>query len=100
MKLKPLSNNVLIELIEEQDEQKTESGIILLDTAEKSKQSKGIVKAIGPGKLTEGGNRLPVSVKVGDNVFFKKPWGDENKIVEDKKERFLIEESDILAVIE
>ncbi|MEX0689968.1 MAG: co-chaperone GroES [Candidatus Paceibacterota bacterium] len=97
-KIKPLFNNVLIELIDEKEE-KTQSGIILPDTAEKKKQSHGIVKEVGPGKISNEGENIKMSVKAGDKVIFKKPWSDENKIIEDKKEYFIVEENDILATI-
>ena len=101
MKLQPLSNHVLVEPFEGgEKEQKTKSGIVLPDTAEKKKQSKGTVVAIGPGKLEKGGERLLLSVKTGDTVLFKEPWSEENKIEDGDKKYFLIDEDDILAIIE
>ena len=96
MNLKPLSNHLFIEPIEE--EKTTKSGIVLPETAEKEKPIKGEVIAVGPGKLNEKGERIPMSVKVGDIVLFKKYGPDEIEI-EDKK--YLVgEEEDILAIIE
>lgn len=97
MNLKPLSNRVLIEPVEE--EKMTKGGIVLPDSADKKKQSRGAVIAIGPGKLNEAGARVPVSVAVGQTVLFKEPWGEENKIEDGDKKYFLVEEDDILAVI-
>lgn len=97
-KIKPLFNNVLVELIDNKEE-KTKSGIILPDSAEKKKQSEGVVKAVGPGKITSDGKKIEMSVRVGDKVLFKKPWSDENKIEQDKKEFFIVEENEILAKI-
>ena len=95
MNLKPLSNHVFIEPLEE--EKTTKSGIVLPDTAEKEKPIRGKVLAIGPGKLNEKGERIPMSVKVGDVVLFKKYGPDEIEI-EDKK--YLVgDEEDILAII-
>ena len=92
---KPLSNRVFIEPLEE--EKITKSGIVLPDTAEKEKPIKGTVVAVGPGKLDERGNRVPMSVKVGDVVLFKK-YGPDEVEVEGKK--YLVgEEADILAII-
>lgn len=101
MNLKPLSNHILIELLkDEEKEQKTKSGIVLPETAEKKKQSKGKVTAVGPGKLNDQGNRLPLSLKVGDIVLFKEPWSDDNKFEENDKVYFLVEEDDILGILE
>jgi len=96
MNFKPLSNHLFIEPISE--EQKTKGGIVLPDTAEKEKPIKGKVIAVGPGKLNEKGERVPMSVKVGNVVLFKKYGPDEIEI-EDKK--YLVgDEDDILAIIE
>ncbi|MDP3725018.1 MAG: co-chaperone GroES, partial [Nanoarchaeota archaeon] len=98
MKLKPLSDRVLIQPIEE--EQKTGSGIILPDTVEKSKVLRGKVSAIGPGKLNDKGERIPLSVKVGDEVLFKKPWSDDDKLKMEGKEEYRVDENDILGIIQ
>ena len=96
MNFKPLSNHVFIEPLAE--EQKTKSGIILPDTAEKEKPIKGKVVAIGPGKVNEKGERLPMTVKVGDMVLFKKYGPDE---IEINSKKYLVgDEDDILAILE
>ncbi|MEK7574144.1 MAG: co-chaperone GroES [Patescibacteria group bacterium] len=96
MNFKPLSNHIFIEPLEE--EQKTQSGIIIPDTAEKEKPIKGTIIAVGPGKLNEKGEIIPMSVKVGDLVFFKKYGPDE---VEIENKKYLVgDEDDILAIIE
>ena len=96
MKFKPLSNHLFIEPIEE--EAVTKSGIVLPDTAEKEKPVKGKVIATGPGKLNEKGERIPMSVKVGDVVLFKKYGPDE---IEIEKKKYLVgDEDDILALLE
>lgn len=96
MKFKPLSNHLFIEAIDE--EKTTKSGIVLPDTAEKEKPVKGNVLAVGPGKLNEKGERVPMSVKVGDQVLFKKYGPDEIEI--DGKKYLVGDEDDILAIIE
>ena len=96
MNFKPLSNHVFIEPLEE--EKKTQSGIVLPDTAEKEKPIKGKVVAIGPGKINEKGERLPMTVKVGDMVLFKKYGPDE---IEINNKKYLVgDEDDILAILE
>ena len=96
MNFKPLSNHLFIEPIE--GEKTTKSGIVLPETAEKEKPVKGKIIAVGPGKTNEKGERMQMSVKVGDTVLFKKYGPDEIEI-EDKK--YLVgDEDDILAILE
>ena len=96
MNFKPLSNRVFIEPLEE--EKITKSGIVLPDTAEKEKPVRGKILATGPGKLNERGERVPMSVKVGDTVLFKK-YGPAEIEIEGKK--YLVgDEEDVLAILE
>src|SRR3989338_1568937 len=95
LNLKPLSNHVFIEPLEE--EKTTKSGIVIPDTV-KEKPMKGKVMAVGPGKYNEDGELIPMSVKVGDIVLFKKYGPDEIEI--DGKKYLVGDEEDILAIIE
>lgn len=95
MNLKPLSDRILIKPVEL--EEKTESGIIVPDTA-REKPMRGEVLAVGPGKITPEGKTLPMHVKVGDIVMYGKYAGTEFKM--DKKEYLILNESDVLAIIE
>ena len=94
MQLKPLDDRVVVEPLEA--EQTTAGGIVLPDSA-KEKPQRGKVKAVGPGKLLESGERCPVSVKVGDEVLFSKYGGMEIEV--DGKEINILRESDILAKV-
>ena len=96
MKLKPLSNNLILEAVEE--EKTTKSGIFLPETAEKEKPTKAKVVAVGDGKLNEKGERIPMSVKVGDTVLFKKYGPDEVEL--EGKKYLIAEETDILAIVQ
>ncbi len=96
MNLKPLSNHVFIEPLEE--EKTTKSGIVIPETADKEKPIKGKVLAVGPGKYNEDGELIPMSVKVGDMVLFKKYGPDEIEV--DGKKYLVGDEDDILAIIE
>lgn len=96
MNLKPLSNNLILEAVEE--EKATKSGIVLPETAEKEKPTKAKVIAVGDGKLSEKGERIPMSVKVGDTVLFKKYGPDEVEF--DGKKYLIAEEGDVLAIVE
>jgi chaperonin GroES len=95
IKLKPLDDYVVVKPMEE--EEKTEGGIVLPDTA-KEKPQKGEILAVGPGKLLASGDRMPPSVKVGDMVLFGK-WGG-NDIKVEGEELKIMKESEILAKFE
>lgn len=94
VKLKPLGERVVIE--RQKAEEKSAGGIIIPETASKDKPVMGKVLAVGPGKLTEDGKRVPLEVKEGDEVFFSKYAGTDLKI--DGDEYLIINESEILAV--
>ena len=96
MKIKPLSNHILIEPIRE--EQKTKTGILLPETAEKEKPEQGKVIAVGPGRKTSAGKIIPLEVKAGDNVLFAKYGPNEIKVGD--KEYLIAKEEDILAILE
>ena len=96
MNFKPLSNHVFLEPLEE--EKTTKSGIVLPDTAERENPVRGKVLAIGPGKRDANGQVIPMSVKVGEIVLFKKYGPDE---IEIEGKKYLVgDEDDILATIE
>jgi chaperonin GroES len=90
----PLGDRVVVRPIER--EEMTRSGIVLPETA-KEKPQEGEVIAVGPGRLTEDGKRVPMEVAVGDRVLFAKYAGTEFK--EDGVEYLIIRESDILAKV-
>jgi chaperonin GroES len=95
MKIKPLSDHVLV--LREEEDQKTAGGIIIPDTA-KEKPQQGKVVAIGPGKVDKNGTRVPPDVKVGDRIYFSKYAGTDIKL--DGVEHVFMREDDILSVIE
>ena len=95
MKIKPLGDKVLVEVLEA--EEKTKGGIILPDTA-KEEKTEGKVIAVGLGKVLESGKVQPPEVKKGDRVIFGKYAGDE--IVIDGKKHKVLKESEILAVFD
>ncbi len=95
VKVRPLADRVLVKRIEEEEVKK--GGIIIPDTA-KEKPQKGEVVAVGPGRLDEKGQRIPMEVKVGDKVLFSKYAGNEVKI--DDEEYLIMREDEILAVLE
>ena len=96
MNIKPLSDHILIEVVKE--EEKTKTGILLPETAEKEKPEQGKVAAVGPGRKTEQGKIVPMNVKEGDTVLFTKYGPNEVKI--NDKEYLIAKEEDILAILE
>ena len=93
--IKPLFDNVLIKPLEA--EAKTASGIILPDSA-KEKPQMGEVMAVGEGHLTPEGKLIPMKIKVGQKVMYKKWGGNEVKV--GNEEWTMVEQKDILAVID
>lgn len=94
----PLSDRVLLKpLTQEEMGARSTFGIIIPETIDKEKPEQGTVIAVGPGKRTEGGALVAVSVKVGDRVVFSKYGYDEVKI--GGVEYYLVSEANILAVI-
>ena len=94
MKLKPLSDRVVVK--PEEAEETTASGIILPDTA-KEKPQAGEIVAVGPGKVSDSGNSITMTLKVGDNVLYGKYSGTEITVAGD--DVLIMRESDILAVL-
>jgi chaperonin GroES len=83
IKLQPLGDRVVVQPSEE--EEITKGGIILPDTA-KEKPQRGVIIAVGPGKLDEEGKRIPMEVKKGDKVIYSKYAGSEIK--QDNEEEY------------
>jgi len=94
MKLKPLSDRIVIKASEA--EEKTASGIILPDTA-KEKPQEGEVVAVGPGKVNDSGAIIKMSLKKGDKVLYGKYSGTEVNV--EGQELLIMRESDILATL-
>jgi len=91
-KLQPLGDRVVIRPMPK--EEVTKSGIVLPDTA-KEKPQEGEIIAVGPGRVTEDGKRIPLDVKEKDIVVYSKYAGTEFKL--DGEELIILRESDILA---
>ena len=94
MAFRPLHDRVLVRRIEA--EEKTAGGIIIPDNA-KEKPQQGEVIAVGPGKMTEDGKRVPSELKAGDRVLYGKYSGTE--VTVDNEQLLILRESDVLAVI-
>jgi chaperonin GroES len=92
--LRPLDDRIVVE--PQEAESKTAGGILLPDTA-KEKPQQGKVVAAGPGKLSENGQRLAMSVKVGDTVLYGKYSGSDVEVA--GKEIKIMRESELLGKI-
>jgi chaperonin GroES len=92
--IKPLEDRILVEPLEA--EQTTASGLVIPDTA-KEKPQEGKVLAIGPGRIDDSGQRIPLDVSENDVVIFSKYGGTEVRY--DNKDLLLLNARDILAVV-
>ena len=93
--LKPLEDRIVIKQVEA--EQTTASGLVIPDSA-KEKPQEGEVLAVGPGRVDDNGNHVPLDVKVGDRVIYAKYAGTEVKYGVD--EFIVLSSRDLLAVVE
>jgi chaperonin GroES len=89
---KPLGNRVVVEP-SDSDEQVSAGGIYIPDTA-KEKPQEGKVIAIGPGRMTDDGKRIPMEIKAGDVVVYSKYAGTEYK--DGETDYLILREDDIL----
>jgi chaperonin GroES len=96
VRLRPLDDRIVVEPLEEED--KTAGGILLPDTA-KQKPQRGKVLAVGPGKQRDNGERIQVSVNVGDEVVYGRYAGSDVEM-EGGRQFKIMREGDILAKIE
>ncbi|MBI2609429.1 MAG: co-chaperone GroES [Deltaproteobacteria bacterium] len=94
MEVRPLQDRVIVKRVNE--EEKTKGGIIIPDSA-KEKPMEGLVVAVGPGKVSEKGGKVPLEIKSGDRILFGKYSGTEISIK--GVEHLIMREDDILGVI-
>jgi chaperonin GroES len=92
--IKPLEDRIVVRPLEA--EKTTASGLVIPDTA-KEKPQEGEVLAVGPGRIDDNGNRVPLDVAVGDRVIFSKYGGTEVKYDDD--DYLILSARDVLAVI-
>jgi len=95
MKVRPLHDRVIVKRVKE--EEKTKGGIIIPDTA-KEKPVEGKVIAVGDGKVTDDGKKIPLEVKAEDKILFGKYAGTEIQI--DGEEHLIMREDDIIAIVD
>jgi chaperonin GroES len=95
VKLRPLHDRILVKRLEEQDEK--HGSIIIPDTAKEKPQEAKVI-AVGSGKVTDEGKKLPLDVKAGDRILFGKYSGSEVKI--DGDEYLILREEDVLGILD
>lgn len=94
LNLRPLDDRIVVEPVEA--EEMTAGGIVLPDTA-KEKPQRGVVLAVGPGKLLDSGERGEMAVAVGDEVIYGKYSGSDIEV--SGRDVKILRESDVLAKI-
>ncbi len=94
MKIKPLADRVVVKPLEA--EEKTKGGLYVPDTA-KEKPQQGEVVAVGPGRVSDDGKKVPMEVKIGDRILYGKYSGTEVRY--DDIDYLIMRESDIFAII-
>jgi chaperonin GroES len=95
VKLRPLHDRILVKRLEEEDER--HGSIIIPDTAKEKPQQAKVI-AVGNGKVTDEGKKLPLDVKAGDRILFGKYSGSEVKI--DGEEYLILREEDVLGILD
>jgi chaperonin GroES len=95
MKIRPLNDRIIIQRLKE--EEKTAGGIIIPDNA-KEKPVEGKIVSVGPGKLSDTGERVALQVEEGDTVLFSKYGGTD--VVIDGEDYLIMREDDVLGIIE
>ena len=94
MNLQPLEDRIVVKTLEA--ETTTASGLVIPDSA-KEKPQEGEVLAVGPGRVDDNGNRIPLDVAVGDKVIYSKYGGTEVKY--SGEEYLILSARDILAIV-
>ena len=92
--IKPLEDRIVVKTLEA--ETTTASGLVIPDSA-KEKPQEGEVLAVGPGRVDDNGNRIPLDVAVGDKVIYSKYGGTEVKYA--GEEYLILSARDVLAVV-
>lgn len=95
IKIRPMADRLVVEALEETEEMR--GGLYIPDTA-KEKPQQGTVIAVGPGRLNDDGDRIPMEVSEGDRVLYGKYSGTE--VTVDGHEYLIVKENDVLAILE
>ncbi len=93
--IKPLEDRIVVKTLEA--EEMTASGLVIPDTA-KEKPQEGEVLSVGPGRIDDSGNRVPLDISVGDTIIFSKYGGTEVKY--SGEDYLILSARDVLAVVQ
>ncbi|PCS23861.1 co-chaperone GroES [Candidatus Enterovibrio escicola] len=96
MNIRPLHDRVIVE--RQEVESKSAGGIVLTGSAAE-KSTRGVVLAVGKGRVLDNGNILPLDVKIGDTVIFSEGYGMKTEKI-DGKEVLILSENDVMAIVE
>ncbi len=96
MKIRPLHDRIIVK--RKELESKSAGGIVLTGSAI-GKSTRGVVLAVGKGRILDNGNVKPLDIKVGDVVIFNDGYGVKVEKLDDK-EVLIMSESDVLAIVE
>ncbi|PYM29941.1 MAG: co-chaperone GroES [Candidatus Rokuibacteriota bacterium] len=94
MKLRPLHDRVFVKRLEQQDDK---HGRIIIPDSAKEKPQEGKVIAVGTGRVSDDGKKIPLAVKEGDRILFGKYSGSEVKL--DGEEFLIMKEEDVLGIL-
>ena len=95
MNFRPLHDRIIVQRLDEGEQQI--GGIIIPDSA-KEKPQQGKVIAVGAGRITDEGKRIPLDIEAGNVILFGKYSGQEIKL--DGEEYLIVKEDEVLAVID
>ena len=95
MPIEPLADYVLVKPKEETE---VKIGTIIIPDTAQEKPAEGTIIAVGPGRVTKDGKKIPLEIQVGNKVIYGKHAGTEVKVGE--TEYLMMRENDIFAIIE
>jgi len=93
--LEPLNDGLIVKIVK--DDGKTKSGLLVPGSADMERTARGVVAAVGPGRLLSSGVRVPIAPKIGETVVYNKHAGVEIK--DDGQDLVVLVETDLLAVV-
>ena len=96
-KIAPMDDRLLVQPLKDDEEQVTQSGIVLVKTGRVEPPSRGLVLAVGPGRTTDQGVLIPMKLKTGAEILFGKFSGTELEVEGVKV--LLVREADVFAVL-
>ena len=100
MKLKPVNDKIVVKPNKKDEEEMTESGIILPDTVDQGKLLEGEVMAVGKGMYSANGTLIPVVVNVGETILYNKHAQTHEYKTTDGEELVIMSVNEVLSIVE